>query len=241
MPPCNFQPSPEIPGAYRGTRTCDICEASRACWAHNLWSPCCGVGALLFDGRDPGPCPATRCTLSSPGTGRRGARSRSTPTRRSSQRARAAAHLPERRMHLPTQISPRAHPSIECPSVTWLPDRRCSGQGCISTAHTGNPDPEEGCTATDTPPRVGRQTRCGPENRPPPSGGQPTRTASEQPPADRPAAASRPTDAKSTQIADVVQAYEAGPYQYSPPAIKRSRKSAKSISADAKSVGESPS
>jgi len=31
-----FPTRPRNPGASRGIRTCDICEANRACWAHNL-------------------------------------------------------------------------------------------------------------------------------------------------------------------------------------------------------------
>jgi len=54
-----FPARPRNPGASRAIRTCDIREANRAWWAHNLRSRCGQVGALLYFGRDPGPCLAS--------------------------------------------------------------------------------------------------------------------------------------------------------------------------------------
>jgi len=103
-------------------------------------------------------------------------------------------------------------------SLIWLPDRRCSGPGCSSTVHLGEPYQFWAVLIQNPPlPDLAAKRDVGQENRPPPSRQPPTRTGSEHPPADRQAAASRPTAAKSTQTADLVETHEAGLYQYSPP------------------------
>jgi len=89
------------------------------------------------------------------------------------------------------------------------------------------------------PPRLGRQTRRGPKVFPRPSRRQPTRTASEQPPADCPAAASRRTAAKSTQAAHLVETHKAGLHQHCRPAMQK-KQSPPSQSQPTGTASESP-
>jgi len=108
-------------------------------------------------------------------------------------------------------------------SLSWLPDRRCTGPVCSSTPHLGKPDQLEGSTDTEPPPpRLGRKTRCRLKNHLPPGRQEPVRTTTALPPAQRPAAASRPTAAQSMETADLVETHEAGLYEYSPaPAMQK--------------------